>query len=83
VVIVQVNPAFTATEEYDGTSWTTSPASLNTARSLFRQSAGTVSLAVAMGGSTGSVQMQQKNGQVQEFSNNSYNHSFLTLYLSI
>jgi hypothetical protein len=25
-----------ATEEYDGTSWTTSPASLNTARRAFR-----------------------------------------------
>jgi hypothetical protein len=27
-----------ATEEYDGTSWTTSPGSLNTARYLFRRS---------------------------------------------
>jgi hypothetical protein len=46
-------PAFTATEEYDGTSWATSPGSLATGRS-YLSSAGTVSLALAMGGYTGS-----------------------------
>jgi hypothetical protein len=61
-------PAFTATEEYDGTSWTTLPATLATGRS-YLSSAGTVSLALAMGGYTGgpaSSALQQKNGLEQE-----------------
>jgi hypothetical protein len=38
-----------ATEEYDGTSWTTSPASLNTARYALA-GAGTQAAALAFGG---------------------------------
>jgi hypothetical protein len=40
-----------ATEEYDGTSWTTSPASLNTARRSLA-GAGTQTAALAFGGTT-------------------------------
>jgi hypothetical protein len=40
-----------ATEEYDGTTWTSNPASLNTARELFSRS-GTQSAALAFGGYT-------------------------------
>jgi hypothetical protein len=41
-----------ATELYDGTTWTTSPASMNTARN-FLGGAGTQTAALAFGGATG------------------------------
>jgi hypothetical protein len=57
----------TATEEYDGTSWTTNPTSMNTARD-YLGGAGTQPAALAFGGFI--LQQlntqQQKNGQVQE-----------------
>jgi hypothetical protein len=43
-----------ATEEYDGTTWTTSPGSLNTAR-VFLGGAGTQTAALAFGGTTPTV----------------------------
>jgi hypothetical protein len=54
-----------ATEEYDGTSWTTVDASLATARS-YLAGAGTQASALAFGGEDCSKQQQQKNGQVQD-----------------
>jgi hypothetical protein len=55
-----------ATEEYDGTTWTTSPASLNTARDALA-GAGTQTSAFSFWWLySSSVQQQQKNGQVQE-----------------
>jgi hypothetical protein len=46
------NPPITgATELYDGTSWTTSPATINTARHTLGR-AGTQTLALAFGGAT-------------------------------
>jgi hypothetical protein len=53
-----------ATEQYDGTSWTTSPGSLNTARETLG-GAGTQLAALAFGGLTQEATVQQKNGQVQ------------------
>jgi hypothetical protein len=48
-------PPFTnATEEYDGTSWATSPGSLNTTRG-FLAGAGIQTAALAFGGTTGSA----------------------------
>jgi hypothetical protein len=44
------SPYTGATEEYDGTSWTTSPVSMSTARA-FLGGNGTQSLALAVGGS--------------------------------
>jgi hypothetical protein len=41
-----------ATEEYDGTSWSTSPASMSTARSNLGE-AGTQASALAFGGTPG------------------------------
>jgi hypothetical protein len=78
---VVVTPASTgATEEYDGTSWTSSPASLATARNRF-SGAGTQTLALGFGGIPGtSAATEEWTGAG---TNNSYNHSFLTLYLSI
>jgi hypothetical protein len=49
-----------ATEEYDGTSWATSPGSLNTARGYFA-GCGTQTAALAFGGLTQLLQEQQKN----------------------
>jgi hypothetical protein len=48
-----------ATEEYDGTSWTTSPGSLNTARRFIISRFQTAAL--AFGGSDPAKQEQQKN----------------------
>jgi hypothetical protein len=45
-------PVSSATEEYDGNSWTTSPGSLNTARYSLA-GAGTQTAALAFGGYTG------------------------------
>jgi hypothetical protein len=45
-------PTTGATEEYDGTTWTTSPGSLNTARYLLG-GAGTQTAALAFGGQPG------------------------------
>jgi hypothetical protein len=58
-----------STEEYNGTSWTTSPGSLNTARRSLA-GAGTQTAALAFGGydSTSTplvIQVQQKNMMVQ------------------
>jgi galactokinase len=65
--VVYSPPSTGATEEYDGTSWTTNPASLNTARYDGLAGAGTTTAALAFGGSTVHLlQVQQKNGQVQE-----------------
>jgi hypothetical protein len=49
--LVVIPPVTAATEEYDGTSWTTSPASLNTAR-YGLAGAGTQTAALAFGGET-------------------------------
>jgi hypothetical protein len=46
------SPVSAATEEYDGTSWATSPGSLNTAREGFGGQAGIQTAALAFGGST-------------------------------
>jgi hypothetical protein len=71
-----------ATEEYDGSTWTT-VTSLSTART-FPAGAGTTQAALAMGGEVGGV---GPSAITEEFTgagpNNSYNHSFLTLYLFI
>jgi hypothetical protein len=40
-----------ATEEYDGSTWTTGPGSLNTARALTLAGAGIQTAALAFGGS--------------------------------
>jgi hypothetical protein len=54
-----------ATEEYDGTSWTTSPASMATARSKLA-GAGTKSSSTRFWWIIPQlIQQQQKNGQVQ------------------
>jgi hypothetical protein len=76
------DPPFTSTEEYDGTSWTTSPgSSLSTARDSLG-GAGTQTAALAFGGATtvGTAATEEWTGAG---TNNSYNHSFLTLYLFI
>jgi hypothetical protein len=61
VVVLQLTGA---TEEYDGTSWATSPASLNTARG-YLAGAGTQALLWLLV-EFSLQQQQQKNGQVQE-----------------
>jgi hypothetical protein len=55
-------PAATgATEEYDGTNWTSNPTGLNTARYALA-GAGTQTAGLAFGGiDTGSLLQQQKN----------------------
>jgi hypothetical protein len=70
-----------ATEEYDGTSWATNPASLNTARASMA-TAGTQTLALSFGGYNGTA-YTSSNRRIYRCrsSINSYNHSFLTLYL--
>jgi hypothetical protein len=56
-----VPPATGATEEYDGTSWTTNPVSLNTARFALA-GAGTQTAALGFGGYAPPViQEQRKN----------------------
>jgi hypothetical protein len=57
-----------ATEEYDGSSWTTLPTSIGTARdrATFGQVQELNHLALAFGGRTSLYSMQQKNLQVQE-----------------
>jgi hypothetical protein len=70
-----------ATEEYDGTTWTTSPASLNTARN-YLAGAGTQTAALAFGGYSTYYSSNRRMDRCR-FSINSYNHSFLTLYLFI
>jgi hypothetical protein len=51
----EANPPITgATEEYDGSTWTTSPGSLNTARKGLA-AGGTQTAALAFGGNTGSI----------------------------
>jgi hypothetical protein len=47
-------PITGATEEYDGSTWTTSPASFNTARTELAGT-GTQASALAFGGTTGSI----------------------------
>jgi hypothetical protein len=43
------DPAITgATEEYDGTSWTSNPTGLNTARDLYLGGAGTTSSSISI-----------------------------------
>jgi hypothetical protein len=58
--VVILPPITGATEEYDGTTWTTSPGSLNTAR-LALAGAGTQTAALAFGGDLPPIQQQQKN----------------------
>jgi hypothetical protein len=53
-----------ATEEYDGTSWTTNPGSMATARNDLA-SGGTQAAALAFGGTSTCIQQQQKNLQEQ------------------
>jgi hypothetical protein len=52
--LVVVPPVTGATEEYDGTSWTSSPTSLNTARHSLG-GAGTQTAALAFGGQTPTI----------------------------
>jgi hypothetical protein len=76
------DPATGATEEYDGTTWTTSPASLNTAR-LNLGGAGTQTCSFSsFGGYNGTTTSSNRRMDRCRSSINSYNHSFLTLYLS-
>jgi hypothetical protein len=70
-----------ATELYDGTSWASNPNGLNTAR-IDSDGAGTQTAAVAFGGYS-TLYSSNRRMEWSRFSNNSYNHSFLTLYLSI
>jgi hypothetical protein len=71
-------PAFTgATEEYDGTSWATSPGSLNTARGYLgrcRYTNGSFSFWWRF-----TCYRSNRRMEWSRFSNNSYNHSFLTI----
>jgi hypothetical protein len=48
-VVIILTPTTGATEEYDGTSWTNSPGSLNTARHILA-GAGIQTAALAFGG---------------------------------
>jgi hypothetical protein len=57
-VVIPTNT--TATEEYDGSTWTTIPPGLNTARSNLAV-AGTQTAALAFGGYSTRLQQQQKN----------------------
>jgi hypothetical protein len=54
VVIQDPAPSTGATEEYDGTTWATSPGSLNTARQNLA-GCGTQTAGLAFGGYTGTV----------------------------
>jgi hypothetical protein len=76
-------PPFTAaTEEYDGTSWTTNPTSLNTARDRFRRSRNSSS-SFSFWWYDAYLYSSNRRMDRCRFSINSYNHSFLTLYLFI
>jgi hypothetical protein len=56
-----IPPITGATEEYDGSTWTTNPTGLNTAR-MSLAGAGIQTAGLAFGGDTGScLQEQQKN----------------------
>jgi hypothetical protein len=75
-------PAFTATEEYDGTSWTFS-CNFKTARS-YLSGAGTVSASSSNWWIYTWIKFNCNRRMDRCRSTiNSYNHSFLTLYLSI
>jgi hypothetical protein len=75
---VEVNLlVYTTTQLYDGTSWANNPTGLNTGR-IYHGGVGTQALALAFGGRNFHLkQQQQKNGQVQEYSNKN-NYSKLT-----
>jgi L-2-hydroxyglutarate oxidase LhgO len=72
-------PVTAATEEYDGTSWTSST-SMTTARVVLA-GAGTQASALAFGGYSRSFNSNRRMDRCR-FSINSYNHSFLTFTLS-
>jgi hypothetical protein len=72
----------TATEEYNGATWISSPVSLTTTRNGLA-GCGTQTSALGFGGD-GATGFHISNRRMDRCStNNSYNHSFLTLYLSI
>jgi hypothetical protein len=66
-----------ATEEYDGSNWTTSPASLATARS-YLAGAGTQAAALAFGGDTASCISSNRRMEWCRSSSNKNNYSKLT-----
>jgi hypothetical protein len=73
-------PATAATEEYDGSTWTTSPGSLKQQETNLA-GAGTQTSALAFGGSPNNSSNRRMDRC--RFSINKNNHSFLTLYLFI
>jgi hypothetical protein len=85
-VIHQVSTAFTATEEYDGNSWTTVKLSLGNRQEIFTAGAGTFKqAALAFGGGYWSTccYRYSSNRRMDRCRStiNSYNHSFLTTLL--
>jgi hypothetical protein len=55
-VVFKTQPYTGATEEYDGSTWTTNPGSLNTARRTALAGAGTQTAGLAFGGYNGTGQ---------------------------
>jgi hypothetical protein len=70
VVTLQLLVSTGATEEYDGSTWTTSSGSLNTARRDYPGSAGTQTAALAFGGFDTAV-----TGATEEYDGNSWTTS--------
>jgi hypothetical protein len=66
-----------ATEEYDGTTWATSPASLSTAREALG-GAGTQAAALAFGGGTSNYYNSNRRMDRCRSSSNKNNYSKLT-----
>jgi hypothetical protein len=61
-VVFLVQPSTGATEEYDGSTWTSNPTGLNTARYVLA-GAGTQTAALAFGGYTNHTFLQDFNQQ--------------------
>jgi hypothetical protein len=70
--VVYGPPYTAATEEYDGSTWTSNPTGLNTARYELG-AAGTQTAALAFGGELHQLQQQPKNGQVRRTSHKNGN----------
>jgi hypothetical protein len=71
-----------ATEEYDGTSWTSSPGSLNTARFALG-GAGTQTAALAFGGATGSSEFSSNRRMDRCRSTNNKNNNGKLIWQNI
>jgi hypothetical protein len=83
--VVVIQPGYTtSTEEYDGTSWTSNPTGMSTGRKVWQEQGVKLS-ALAFGGQgpTPTRQALTEEWTWCRSTINSYNHSFLTLYLFI